>query len=175
MYNLNFYYPGRIKHKQPLITKLRIKRTFWGKPGPNTLRDISRASSRTRGRTRRTIPNRDKSREPSKDLRSGSGGRLSSRRNLAILKTEPEPDGNETEAEGLRSMPRRAERGSSSEMRSRSTLNRRPGLRTAVPDENVVSRICYRVESRAILCFLTYISYSHTMPRLLAEIPEHRN
>ena len=55
-----------------------------------------------------------------------------------------------------------------------------PLLRTsistsAVPNENVVSRIRYRGESRAILCLLTYISHSHTMSRLPAEIPEHRN
>ena len=46
---------------------------------------------------------------------------------------------------------------------------------SAVPNENVVSRIRYRGESRAILCLFTYISHSHTMPRLPAEIPEHRN
>ena len=45
----------------------------------------------------------------------------------------------------------------------------------AVPNENVVSHIRYRGENRVILCLLTYIVHSHTMPWLPAEIPEHRN
>ena len=45
----------------------------------------------------------------------------------------------------------------------------------AVPNENVVSRIYYRGESRASLRLLMDISHSRTIPPLPAKIPEHRN
>ena len=46
---------------------------------------------------------------------------------------------------------------------------------SAVPIEKVVSRTCYRGESRASLRLVWDITHSRTMPRLPAEIPEHRN